>query len=238
MENQLEVIIKNSGLEQSKAQIIRDKFSDCFEIASEWDKKAKEIVVTSEDNTTEMALARSGRMLLRQKRIDIEKTRVALKEQALREGKAIDGIANVLKSLIVPIEEYLEKQEKFVELKRQAEEYRIRAEEERRLEQERVEREEAEKKEQEKIRVENIKLKEEAEAKEKAMRLEREEMEKKLRQEREEANRRILEQKEEADKKIREEMDKVTKAREEKEEAQRLLDAQIECPFCHQKFNK
>jgi hypothetical protein len=40
-----------------------------------------------------------------------------LKEQALREGKAVDGIANVLKALIVPLEEHLDKQERFVEIR-------------------------------------------------------------------------------------------------------------------------
>jgi hypothetical protein len=61
-------------------------------------------------------MAREGRLFLKEKRVFIEKTRKDLKEQSLREGKAIDGIANVLKALIEPIEKYLEQQEKFIEI--------------------------------------------------------------------------------------------------------------------------
>lgn len=104
-------------------------------------KKAKILIVTNETQKTEMEMARTGRLFLREKRIAIEKTRKELKEQALREGKAIDGIANVLKALIVPIEEYLGKQEKFAEIqaekKREAE--RIAAE--KRIEEERIKQE-------------------------------------------------------------------------------------------------
>ena len=78
-----------------------------------------------------MKLARVGRLFLMKKRTAIETVRKELKEQALREGKAIDGIANVLKALIIPIEEYLKKQEDFVVLKEAARIEAERAEEER-----------------------------------------------------------------------------------------------------------
>jgi hypothetical protein len=115
--NQLQIIVQESGLEKTKADIILDTFKDYFKIASEWEKKAKAIEVTSETQTAEMRMAREGRLFLREKRIAVEKTRKELKEQALREGKAIDGIANVLKGLIEPIEEYLDRQERFVEIR-------------------------------------------------------------------------------------------------------------------------
>jgi len=114
MEDQLSVIVKESGLEKTKAQVLLDNFSRYFQLAADWEKKAKTIVITDASQTAEMQMARTGRLFLRQKRIVIEKTRKDLKEQSLREGKAIDGIANILKALIIPIEEYLEKQEKFV----------------------------------------------------------------------------------------------------------------------------
>lgn len=115
--NALVKIVGDSGLEQTKAQYILEKFQDHFKIAADWESKAKTIVVTSEAQTAEMKMAREGRLFLKQKRIEIEKSRKELKEQSLREGKAIDGIANVLKALIEPTEEYLERQEKFVELR-------------------------------------------------------------------------------------------------------------------------
>ncbi len=113
----LAVIVMDSGLDTNKSKFILDEFQGYFAIASEWEARAKTIVVTSEDQKAEMQLARTGRLFLREKRIAIEKARKALKEQALREGKAIDGIANVLKALIEPVEDYLDKQENFAEYK-------------------------------------------------------------------------------------------------------------------------
>ena len=115
--NALVEIVKTSGLEQTKADYILERFQDYFKIASEWETKAKMLIVTSETQITEMKMAREGRLFLKQKRVDIEKSRKELKEQSLREGKAIDGIANVLKALIEPVEKYLEEQEKFIEIK-------------------------------------------------------------------------------------------------------------------------
>jgi len=167
MENQLMVIVKESGLEKNKANFILEQFQDYFKIAAEWEEKAKTLVVTNESQVAEMKMAKTGRLFLREKRIAVEKARKNLKEQALREGKAIDGIANVLKALIVPIEEYLDKQEKFVEIQAEIKAEAKRIEEEKQLaEQERIAEEERIK-EQERIRVENERLKKEAETREK-----------------------------------------------------------------------
>jgi len=256
MNNKLQLIVKESGLETIKAQYILDKFTGYFEMAAEWERKAKDIVVMDENNKVEMQMARVGRLFLRDKRIGIEKTRVELKEQALREGKAIDGIANVLKALIIPIEEYLDKQERFVELKefRLAEEKRI--EEERRVEQERLAREEADRKEQERIRIENIKLKEEAEERERKMEEERKIAEELARVAKEKADKQLAEEKaraeeerirlekiamaekEKADKIIAIQRARLESEKADRERVQKLLDEQIECPFCHKKFNK
>ena len=138
MENQLQTIVQQSGLEKNKAEFILQQFQDYFKIAAEWEDKAKTIIVTDASQKSEMEMARVGRLFLREKRIAVEKARKNLKEQALREGKAIDGIANVLKALIVPIEEYLDKQEHFVEIKAKEEEERKRLEEEKKAEEERI----------------------------------------------------------------------------------------------------
>jgi len=161
-ENQLAVIVRESQLESTKAKFILEKFTDYFEIASDWEKKAKAIVVTKETQTAEMAMAREGRLFLKEKRVAVEKARKELKEQALREGKAIDGIANVLKSLIVPIEEYLERQERFVEIKQEEKEASMRLEIEKRMEEERIAKEKADAEALEKARLENEKLRAEA----------------------------------------------------------------------------
>ena len=187
-ENQLQVIVKESGLEATKAKVILEKFQDYFEIAAEWEKKAKALVVTNENQKAEMEMARTGRLFLREKRIAIENVRKELKEQALREGKAIDGIANVLKALIVPIEEYLEHQEKFVEIQEEKKREVLKLEMEKRIEAEQIAKELAYAKELEEKRIENEKLKKEAEIREKKMSEERKKQEKILAEERAKAD--------------------------------------------------
>lgn len=211
-DNKLQVLIAESGLEETKAKTMLDQFANSFEFAAKWEARAKEIVVTSALQTDEMAMARTGRLLLRDKRIAIEKTRKQLKEQALREGKAIDGIANVLKELIVPIEEHLIRQEKFVEFKEQAE-----AEERERLwlkaeEKARLEREEAERKEQERVKAENEKLRQEAIRREEAHKKEQTRLEKA----RKAAERKVVEEKARAK----------AKAEKQKKEASAKLEAE------------
>jgi hypothetical protein len=173
-ENQLQIIVRESGLEQSKAQYILEKFQNYFEIAAQWEQKAKGIVVTDASQKAEMQMAKAGRLFLKEKRVTLEKARKELKEQSLREGKAIDGIANVLKAVIVPIEEYLEKQERFVEIQKEEAEAAHRAEVERRMEEERIAKEKAEAEERERIRLENERLKAEAIEREKQAQAERE----------------------------------------------------------------
>lgn len=249
--DQMQIIVKKSGLESTKANYLLNKFQDYFKIADEWEKRAKTIVVTNESQKVEMQLARTGRLFLRDKRIAIEKARKELKEQALREGKAIDGIANILKALIVPIEEYLERQEKYVEIKAKEAEEKRRLEAERKAEEERIAKERAEREEQERIRIENEKLKKEAEERERAMRAERAKaevekraIEEKARKEKEEAERvaRIEREKQEkilAKQRAKAEAERKAieeKAKLERKKMQKKLEEQIECPFCHKKF--
>lgn len=239
-ENQLEVIVRDSGLESAKAQCMFDTFQDYFKIAADWEKKAKEIVVTDASQKMEMGMARAGRLFLREKRIAIEHARKTLKEQALREGKAIDGIANILKALIVPLEEYLEKQEKFVEIKAAEEAKKIA--EKMKLEaecKEIEEREAAEKarcEEEARIRAENEQMREEAEAREKQMVVERAEMEAK----RKAAEDKSRKEREEAEKRMaieRAKLEAEKKAEQiKREEAETKLKKEIQCPFCHKKF--
>ena len=244
MENQLAVIIKESQLEHTKAQYILENFQDYFKIASEWEVKASTIQVTNVEQKTEMKMAREARLFLRDKRLDVEKARKRLKEQSLREGKAIDGIANVLKALIEPIEQYLDKQEHFVELQQTEEEARLKVEAEARAEAERIAKEKAEESERERIRLENETLKKEAEAREKAIELERQAVEKqrlaqeeKSRQEREaqekimqaerekaEAKQRELEEKAKAEAEAREKLEEEKRENERQEAEQKRLE--------------
>jgi translation initiation factor 3 subunit A len=116
-ENQLTVIVERAQLDKTKADYILETFKAYFSIAAEWEVAVKDLVVTDESQTDLMAKAKKGRLALKDKRVELERTRKNLKEQSLREGKAIDGIANVLKGLIEPLEDHLEKQEKFIEIR-------------------------------------------------------------------------------------------------------------------------
>lgn len=227
----LAVIVNESGLNPTKAKYLLENFQEYFEIADDWEKKAKAIVVTKDDQIAEMKMAREGRLFLREKRITIENARKKLKEESLREGKAIDGIANILKALIVPIEQYLDDQEHFIENKKKAEEAARKEEAERLLrekeEADRVAREE----EQKRIAAENERLKAEAEAREKKMEEERRAAEEAMRKEREAAEARLAEERkrerEEAERRIAEER-KIAAEKAAKEKAEAEARAKME----------
>jgi len=234
-ENKLAVIVKESGLAPAKAKQILTQFQDYFNIAAEWETKAKSLVVTKESQTAEMAMARTGRLFLREKRLAIETARKELKEQALREGKAIDGIANVLKALIVPIEEYLEHQEKFVEIQEAKRTEAKRLEIEARMaEEERIAAEKAAA-EQKRIRLENEKLKKEAAEREKKMAAERKKQEEALAAEKAKAaaekakqEKILTEQKTKAEVERKAVEEKARKEREEQEKALAVERAKVE----------
>jgi len=257
-DNKLQVIINDSGLETTKARVLLENFKDYFDIADEWETKAKAIVVTDENQTPDMQMARVGRLFLRDKRIAIEKIRKDLKEQSLREGKAIDGIANILKSLIIPIEEYLEKQERFVEIRDAEITKQKRIEAERLLqakeEAERIAREKTEIAERERIRKENEALRAEAIERERINQIERKKNAEILARQQAEADAQRKEI-EEQNRKERERLAKIAEAERKGAEAERIefqkeIDEQrracaklekalneVECPFCHKKFN-
>lgn len=252
MSNELIELVENSDLEPNKADVLKKKFNDFFDIAGEWESRAKSIVVTDESQTAVMKMAREGRLFLRSKRIEVENTRKQLKEQALREGKAIDGIANVLKALIVPIEEYLDAQEHFVENKRKAEEEARRIEAEKALrekeEREAREREAARIAEEKRVREENERLRREAAAREAEIERERKEAQAKadaerraaeeaIRAEREKAAREAEEIRRQADEKAEQERrEAAVRAKAEREEYERRL-AEVKCPHCGAVFD-
>ncbi len=117
MENSLVKIVNESGLDKQKQDYILEKFQDAIALSETWAAKAKEIVVTDESQVALMKQAREGRLLLKDKRVEIEKTRKQLKDASLKEGRAIDDVAKALTGLIEPTERYLDEQEKFAERK-------------------------------------------------------------------------------------------------------------------------
>jgi hypothetical protein len=116
-ENQLVKIVTESGLDKTKSQVLLENFSNYFELAADWENKAKMLVITNISQIAEMKMADEGRKFLKQKRIEVEKTRKILKENSLREGQTIDSIARILTNLISPIENDLEQKAKYREIK-------------------------------------------------------------------------------------------------------------------------
>jgi type IV secretory pathway VirB10-like protein len=115
--NEIALVAQNAGLAPTGVENLLNKFAAYFNEAKKLSEGAKEIVVTDESQTDLMLKARETRLSLKSIRGHVEAVRVELKEQSLREGRAIDGVSNLIKALIVPVEEHLEKQEKYAEIK-------------------------------------------------------------------------------------------------------------------------
>jgi hypothetical protein len=131
-DTQITTIISDNNLPEEEGKLIRSGFEGFESVVSEWGKKAKSIVVTSEDQTDLMAEAKEGKKAMQEVRKNITETHKKLKEVALRKGQALDAVKRYYLSLIEPIEEYLEAQSKFAEIaeaKRKAEKLESRTEE-------------------------------------------------------------------------------------------------------------
>jgi hypothetical protein len=104
-----------------------------------------QLTVKGLDDKEGLAAVHTARMVVKNKRIEVEKVRKALKEDSLKFGRAVDMEAKRIAALLEPIETYLESEEdKIARIKaeikaeeerkvRQAEEARLKALEEARL---------------------------------------------------------------------------------------------------------
>lgn len=111
-----------------EAEQLAGIFSPYIEEAKGWIEQAKSINIVDENQVQDILKARELRLSLKKVRTTVETRRKELKEDSLRKGKAIDGFANILKMLIEPVEDHLEKQEKFVELQIKARKEQLEAE--------------------------------------------------------------------------------------------------------------
>jgi len=99
--------------DQSLARTLTDNFVELFAEAEKSKANALAIVVTSLAQQAEMKQARELRLKYKRIRCDAESKRKALKEDVVRQGRAIDGMANIIKALVEPVEAHLEAQEQF-----------------------------------------------------------------------------------------------------------------------------
>jgi len=114
--NDLAIVARDAGIGQSRGEALQEIYSPFMGEVRELLALAGSIAVTDETDVVNMRLAHETRLALKRVRVDVEKRRKSLKEESLREGKAIDGMANVIKYLIVPVEEHLQGQEDFVRI--------------------------------------------------------------------------------------------------------------------------
>jgi hypothetical protein len=128
MSQEIEKIEGIGNIEKAKYDYIKEKFEGFTSIAQEWHEKANAIIVTEATQKELMLEAKEGRLLLKTKRIEIEKLRKSLKEQSLNEGRMIDSVAKYLTSLIEPAEKHLEQQEKFIEIQEQNQRIKLKEE--------------------------------------------------------------------------------------------------------------
>jgi hypothetical protein len=114
--NQLSRVIAESELATDTADYLLKTFGPPFEQASQIIERSGRIEVTDATQVSQMKAARTARLELRSIRVEAEKTRKAVKEDALRLCTAIDKVASVIPMLTEPEESRLESCEKFAEL--------------------------------------------------------------------------------------------------------------------------
>ena len=116
-EDALQVILKEQNVGKENAEALIKAFGAPFTEAGEILAVYQDIKVTKESQTDDMAKARELRLALKKVRTGVEAKRKELKEDALKTGRVIDGVARYIKQTIEPAEEYLQLQEDYIKIK-------------------------------------------------------------------------------------------------------------------------
>ncbi len=125
---ELEVMIKESNLPQTKAQILLTRFNHYFGLAAQREKQLETLKVTDVTQVAEMKLADELRKASKRDRTAIEKVRRELNDENQAEIKIVNAIAKVLTALIEPLETKAEQIAKFAEIKAKEEKERLQGE--------------------------------------------------------------------------------------------------------------
>jgi len=129
-QDQLAIILKESGIEQTQAEPLINKFGTFYTDAIKITAQSKGIVIKDISQIDEMKKSREFRLSLKRIRTDADKIRVEMKEPFLRGANAVQLAYNGIEKITREEERRLEEQEKFVE--------KIEAEKKRRIEVERI----------------------------------------------------------------------------------------------------
>ncbi len=111
----VDALITKAKLDATRTGLVLNAFRAAYVLAAKWQEKASAIVVKDENDTEAIAEAKELHRIVRDERINVENKRKAIKEPALRECQLIDGVANVYKDLLKPIESHLLAQAQFIE---------------------------------------------------------------------------------------------------------------------------
>jgi len=141
MKNAIENVVKKTGIEIHRAKEIWVEFEPLFEAVNACAEKVEGLEITDISQVDEMKLARKTRLELKSIRVNAEKTKKALKEPIIKEGKFIDETYRLVADTTKPVEEDLLKKETFAKRKEEARLEQIRKDEEERKAQLRKERE-------------------------------------------------------------------------------------------------
>jgi len=106
-----------TGLEKSKAEQIEKTFIPMIELLKNFETAYNNIIKESEKEISQDVVVKAKRLRLdiSKVRIETEKVRKSEKEECLRMGKAIDGVANILKYAVVEKESKLKNIEQHFE---------------------------------------------------------------------------------------------------------------------------
>lgn len=117
--NEIAVIAEKMGVTPAKVQFLSETFSPFYFNAVAVIADAATVNVTSSDQVDEMRKAGQLRATLAEIRKSHEKTRKAVKDDALSECQAIDTIARHIRDMIEPVEARMKLEEDFARRERE-----------------------------------------------------------------------------------------------------------------------
>jgi len=123
----LEMEIKDLPISDLKKDILRDSFTEAYETAIPLIQEAMAFVITDESTADDTKLAAEKYKQLNEVAKRVEITRKEVKDEALREGQAIDAIGRKLKDMSAPALEHLKLQKDYLKLKKEREQAELRA---------------------------------------------------------------------------------------------------------------
>jgi hypothetical protein len=135
MSTELVQVLQESQLPDEKKEVVKNLLDPFFAKAREWQKQVETIVVTDPTQTDKMALAKTGRLQLKNMRLDA-KDLVTLQRQSIKARMADDVLEDklwlhsgqIMEAVFKNLETKLEEKEKFAERYQAELEEKLRAE--------------------------------------------------------------------------------------------------------------